>query len=488
MPDVTVTQVAGPAVTVTATSATTVEVGSITNTTVQATIGAVAGGGIPEAPIDGKQYARQDADWSEVVIPPSSVTSVNGETGVVVLDATDVGADPAGTAAAAIVAHVGLADPHTQYTTAAEAAAAAPVQSVNGKTGAVVLDAADVGADVAGAAATVQGNLNSHTGNTSNPHDTTAAQVGADPTGTAAAAIVAHVGLADPHTQYTTAAEAAAAAPVQSVNSLTGAVVLSAATVGADPAGSAATVQGNLNSHTGLTTTAHGGIVASTDARLTDARTPTAHAASHAPAGSDALPWTTIHGSGPASARPAASSANAGYLYFSTDTLVLERSTGSAWATYSPAGGGGGGDITGLVGRVLLDTGAATATVTHDTIDPLTDFPVVALEVGSAASDLLITGIYDRTATSFKVALSGNPATGSYLCWHLAVPSGLPASVSSALTYNLDGTLATITTSRGTQTFAYNLDGTLASITGTGAYQNKAFTYTLGKLTAVTVT
>ena len=24
------------------------------------------GGGIPEAPIDGKQYARKDADWSEV--------------------------------------------------------------------------------------------------------------------------------------------------------------------------------------------------------------------------------------------------------------------------------------------------------------------------------------------------------------------------------------------------------------------------------------
>lgn len=47
--------------------------------------------------------------------------------------------------------------------------------------------------------------------------------------------------------------------------------------VGADPAGAAATVQGNLNTHTGLTTTAHGGIVASTDSRLTDARTPLSH-------------------------------------------------------------------------------------------------------------------------------------------------------------------------------------------------------------------
>ena len=39
-----------------------------------------------------------------------------------------------------------------------------------------------------------------------------------------------------------------------------------------DAAGAAATVQGNLNTHTGLTTAAHGGIVASTDSRLTDSR------------------------------------------------------------------------------------------------------------------------------------------------------------------------------------------------------------------------
>ena len=30
-------------------------------------VGEVAG--FPEAPIDGKQYARQDADWTEVIIP-----------------------------------------------------------------------------------------------------------------------------------------------------------------------------------------------------------------------------------------------------------------------------------------------------------------------------------------------------------------------------------------------------------------------------------
>jgi hypothetical protein len=47
--------------------------------------------------------------------------------------------------------------------------------------------------------------------------------------------------------------------------------------------------QAELDAHTGLTTTAHGGIVASTDARLTDARSPTAHATRHQPGGSDAM-------------------------------------------------------------------------------------------------------------------------------------------------------------------------------------------------------
>lgn len=67
------------------------------------------------------------------------ITSVNGDTGpVVVLGAGDVGADPAGTAASAVATHVAAPDPHPQYTTAAEAAAAAPVQSVFGRVGGVV--------------------------------------------------------------------------------------------------------------------------------------------------------------------------------------------------------------------------------------------------------------------------------------------------------------------------------------------------------------
>ena len=74
------------------------------------------------------------------------------------------------------------------------------------------------------AIAVVQSDVDAHEANTSNPHATTAAQVGADPTGTASAAVAAHVALP--------AAEAAAAAPVQSVNGYTGAVSLVKADLG----------------------------------------------------------------------------------------------------------------------------------------------------------------------------------------------------------------------------------------------------------------
>ncbi len=80
---------------------------------------------------------------------------------------TDARADAR--ASAAVAAHVAAADPHPQYTTEAEAAAAAPVQSVNGQIDDVVLDASDVGAD---------------------------------PVGSASAAVSAHVAAPNPHPQY----------------------------------------------------------------------------------------------------------------------------------------------------------------------------------------------------------------------------------------------------------------------------------------------
>lgn len=79
------------------------------------------------------------------------------------------------------------------------------------------------------------------------------------------------------------------------------------------------------------------GAVSTTDPRLSDARTPLTHAASHLPGGTDALSFAAVNPSGLLTARPAASAANAGLLYFATDDNggTLYRSDGSAWTKVS---------------------------------------------------------------------------------------------------------------------------------------------------------
>lgn len=80
---------------------------------------------LTDAPVDGATYARKDGLWVPVDSLVSGVASVNGMSGVVVLDAADVGADPVGAgataASAAVAAHTALADPHPEYLTPAEA-------------------------------------------------------------------------------------------------------------------------------------------------------------------------------------------------------------------------------------------------------------------------------------------------------------------------------------------------------------------------------
>lgn len=50
-----------------------------------------------------------------------------------------------------------------------------------------------------------------------------------------------------------------------------------------------------------------------------------------------------IHRIGLAIDKPSAGNVLIGTLYFSTDLLVLERSNGITWDSYSPAGSGGSG-------------------------------------------------------------------------------------------------------------------------------------------------
>jgi hypothetical protein len=108
---------------------------------------------------------------------------------------------------------------------------------------------------------------------------------------------------------------------------------------------SASTARTNLGLGTGATKdvaasgdASSGQVVLGNDSRLTNSRTPTAHSATHVPGSSDPIDFSLIHLSGTAAAMPAASSANNGLLYFSTDTTggTLYRSNGSAWVKVSP--------------------------------------------------------------------------------------------------------------------------------------------------------
>jgi len=151
-----------------------------------------AGAGLPTGGTTGQVPVKQSAadyDIAWETPPAAPVDSVNGQTGAVVLDATDVGADAAGSAAQALsdandytdsaVAGVDTGvmsvvagnnvtvdntDPANPVINAADAPAA-PVTSVNGRTGAVT-------------GLAEQSSLTAHVNDTDNPHEVTASQVG----------------------------------------------------------------------------------------------------------------------------------------------------------------------------------------------------------------------------------------------------------------------------------------------------------------------
>lgn len=149
--------------------------------------------------------------------------------------------------AAAIAAHNAEANPHPQYATGgAQDTHSGRTDNPHGTT------AAQVGADPAGTAAAATaaheaapnphpqygtgGAQDTHSGRVDNPHGVTAAQVGADAVGTAAAAVAAHEAAGNPHPQYSTGgAQDTHSGRVDNPHGVT------AAQVGADPAGTGAT-------------------------------------------------------------------------------------------------------------------------------------------------------------------------------------------------------------------------------------------------------
>jgi hypothetical protein len=81
-----------------------------------------------------------------------------------------------------------------------------------------------------------------------------------------------------------------------------------------------------------------------------------AHASTHAPGGADPIPYNTVHGYGDNASRPAASSANVGYLYLNLSTSKIDRSNGTTWDSFSPLPTVNAGR---LLGRSLSGSGVA---------------------------------------------------------------------------------------------------------------------------------
>lgn len=180
---------------------------------------------------------------SAQAIAGGGVTSFNGRGGAVVPKAGDytaemVGADAAGTAETKAGTVQGNLDDHeadtTKHVTAAERTkwngkqdkltfdTAPTANSTNPVTSGGVKTELDKKANAT--------SLGAHTGNTDNPHQVTAAQAGADPTGTAASAVSAHNSSSTAHSDIRTAL------------------------AGKETAGAAAAVKGNLDDHEGNTT------------------------------------------------------------------------------------------------------------------------------------------------------------------------------------------------------------------------------------------
>lgn len=117
------------------------------------------------------------------------------------------------------------------------------------------------------------------------------------------------------------------------------------------------------SAHAALTTGAHGGIVASTDARLTDARTPTAHAATHASAGSDPVTLAQSQVTGLAAAlallAPLASPTLTGIP--AAPTAGLGTNTTQLATTAFVLANAGGGSVTSVTASApLASSGGAT--------------------------------------------------------------------------------------------------------------------------------
>jgi len=307
------------------------------------------------------------------------VVSVAGRTGVVVLTAADVGGlAPVATSGA----YADLTGKPTIPSSTSEltndsgyiTASAIPVTSVAGKTGAVTLVKADVGL--------------ANADNTSdiNKPVSTAQQAAIN------LSITQHNAAVDPHPQYTTAAEASAAAPVQSVNGGTGVVSLNTgnipesgslyytdARVGSYLAANGYTIRSanNVGTGGGVFQGAVGGIASFRSIIGTGAATVTQNANDitiNVPAAS----VTSVNGQTGAVVLSTTNVAEGSNLYY-TDLRVSNYLTSTGYNVKSVASVGAGSSVyaTNSSGAVTLRSiiGTGVAAVTQNTNDITINVP-----------------------------------------------------------------------------------------------------------------
>lgn len=197
-------------------------------------------------------------------IGPTGATGPQGPTGYGV---------KAGGSSGYVLAKASNTDYDTEWI---PAGAAPPVSSVDGRTGVVTLsDLYDAAGDASAAQTAAEAYADSLASNY-------------DAAGAASAAQTAAQSYADGLASNYDSAGSAAAAQSAAEGYADGLAS------NYDPAGSASAVAGDLTTHEGLTTSVHGisdtaNLVYTSDSRLSDARTPTAHATSHESGGSDEL-------------------------------------------------------------------------------------------------------------------------------------------------------------------------------------------------------
>jgi hypothetical protein len=257
---------------------------------------------------------------------------------------------------------------------------------------------------------------------------------------------------------------------VTSVNGEQGIVVLNAADVGADPAGSAAAAQAaastdaanKVTAHEADTTGVHGiastaDLVVTTDARLTNSRTPTAHAATHAAAGSDPVTLTQAQITGLTAALtallPLTGGTLTGGLTIDGANLTVTRADDTGAYRFRVTGGGldleiggldvtvsswTGADFTGTQRNVMRWEGAGPHLIGRTQFGTTPFDNVHDIDAGTGVAALgKKNGLGNIRLAGYKATV-GAPTTGTWTtgdvvldsagAWHLCTTGGTPGT------------------------------------------------------------